>query len=64
MENTPTEQNDTLTGFDLSSGHLETLTGNTFLVRAGERDVALMWIVDFQVAGGKQPSLHNLQYND
>jgi hypothetical protein len=35
---------DRLTGFDLSSGHLETLSGRTFLIyREGERTAAAMW---------------------
>lgn len=57
QENAPTEEDDTLTGFDFSSGHLETLSGFTFLVREGERGVADMW--DIKVLnGGAQPRLH------
>jgi len=41
---TPIEGEDTLTGFDLSSGHLETRSGKTFLIyRDGERYTALGW---------------------
>jgi len=52
------EHDDTLTGFDSFSGHLETLSGNTFLVREGERNIASMWNFRVQVEGGKQPRLH------
>jgi hypothetical protein len=55
---TPSEEDDTLTGFDLFSGHLETLSGSTFLVRKGEKSVASMWNIKVQVEGGKQPHLH------
>jgi hypothetical protein len=57
-ENVPPEEDDTLTGFDYLNGHLETLSGNTFLVRAGEQDVANTWNIKVQVEGGKQPRLH------
>jgi hypothetical protein len=57
-ENEPTEEDDTLTGFDYLNGHLETLSDNTFLVRAGEQDIAHMWSIKVQVEGGKQPRLH------
>jgi hypothetical protein len=54
----PAEADDTLTGFDSYSGHLETLSGNTFLVREGEKDVGSMWNIKVQVEGGRQPRLH------
>lgn len=54
----PTETDDTLTGFDFLNGHLETLSGNTFLVRTGEQDIANTWNIRVQVEGGKQPRLH------
>ena len=57
-DNEPTEEDDTLTGFDYINGHLETLSGNTFLVRAGEQDIANTWNIKVQVEGGKQPRLH------
>jgi len=57
-ENGSNDHDDTLTGFDSFSGHLETLSGSTFLVRKGERDVASMWNIRVQVEGGKQPRLH------
>lgn len=56
--NVPTEGDDTLTGFDYMNGHLETLSGNTFLVRPGEQDMVHMWSIKVQVEGGKQPGLH------
>lgn len=57
QENAPTEEDDTLTGFDLYSGHLETLSGNTFLVREGEKDTVWEW--NYKVSeGGRQPGLH------
>ncbi|MGH9566436.1 MAG: hypothetical protein ACRD4I_10655, partial [Candidatus Angelobacter sp.] len=37
---------------------LETLSGNTFVVRPGEQDIAHMWAIKVQVEGGKQPVLH------
>jgi hypothetical protein len=41
---TPNEGDDTLTGFDFSSGHLETRSGKTFVIyRDGERYTALVW---------------------
>jgi hypothetical protein len=55
------DEEDTLTGFDLLSGHLETLSGNTFVVREAEKSVASMWNINAQlegVVGGRQPRLH------
>lgn len=45
QQDTPVlEGDDTLTGFDLGSGHLETRSGKTFFVyRDGERLTALLW---------------------
>lgn len=57
-ENESNDHEDTLTGFDSFSGHLETLSGSTFLVREGERDIASMWNIRVQVEGGKQPRLY------
>jgi hypothetical protein len=49
---------DTLTGFDFSSGHLETLSGKTFFVyREGERMTALDWETEQEVKGG-QAAIH------
>lgn len=46
---------DTLTGFDLYSGHLETLSGKTFLIyREGEKSTAEMWAIDQDVTGKGQ----------
>jgi hypothetical protein len=43
-QESPSEGDDMLTGFDLLSGHLETRSGKTFLInREGERYAALMW---------------------
>ncbi len=39
QEKAPADVDDTLTGFDYLNGHLETLSGNTFLVRPGEQDM-------------------------
>lgn len=58
QESAPSEESDTLTGFDFLNGHLETLSGKTFLVRPGEQDVANDWRIRFQVEGGRQPRLH------
>jgi hypothetical protein len=58
QENAPTEKDDTLTGFDYLNGHLETLSGDTFLVRPGEQDMVHMWSIKVEVEGGKQPGLH------
>lgn len=58
QDNAPTEEDDTLTGFDYLNGHLETLSGNTFLVRPGEQDMVNMWSIKVQLEGGKQPGLH------
>lgn len=55
QENAPTEKDDTLTGFDYLNGHLETLSGDTFLVRPGEQDMVHMWSIKVEVEGGKQP---------
>lgn len=53
-----TSGDDPLTGFDLSSGHLETLSGKTFFVyREGERMTALDWETEQEVKGG-QAVLH------
>jgi hypothetical protein len=57
-ENEPSEEDDMLTGFDYLNGSLETLSGDTFLVREGERGIANAWNIKVQVEGGKQPSLH------
>jgi hypothetical protein len=57
QENTPSEEDDTLTGFDYLNGHLETLSGNTFLVRTGEQDIAHTWNIKVH-EGGAQPRLH------
>lgn len=57
-KSTPSEEDDTLTGFYSYKGHLETLSGKTFLVREGEKDVALTWNIKVQVEGGEQPRLH------
>jgi hypothetical protein len=51
-------QDDTLTGFDSFSGHLETLSGSTFLVREGEKGVASMWNIRSQIEGKGQPRLN------
>ncbi len=51
-------QDDTLTGFDSFSGHLETLSGSTFLVREGEKGIASMWDFRSQIEGKGQPRLH------
>ena len=53
-----TEEDDTLTGFDFFNGHLETLSGNTFLVRVGEQGIVDSWNIKVQVEGGNQPRLH------
>jgi len=58
QEKAPAEVDDTLTGFDYLNGHLETLSGSTFLVRPGEQDMVHMWSIKVQVEGGKQPGLH------
>lgn len=58
QENTSSEEDDTLTGFDSYSGHLETLSGNTFLVREGEKDAAWNWNYEGAKEGGRQPRLH------
>ena len=48
---------ETLTGFDLSSGNLETKSGKTFVIyRRGERTTADMWYLDTAL-GGQQPRL-------
>jgi len=48
---------ETLTGFDSSSGNLETKSGKTFVVyRTGERTTAYMWYLDTAIAG-QQPRL-------
>lgn len=47
------------TGFDLSTGHLETRTSGTFLVyREGERMTALTWQTWAEVSRNGQPPLH------
>jgi hypothetical protein len=49
--------NGTLTGFDFISGHLETLSGRTFVVyREGETGTASMWNAQGQL--GSQPEIH------
>jgi len=58
QEMAPTEEDDTLTGFDYYEGHLETLSGKTFLVREGEKSIASDWIIHVQVYDGRQPPLH------
>lgn len=58
QEYAPIEEDDTLTGFDLFSGHLETLSGGTFLVREGEKSVASMWGYRSEILGEAQPRLH------
>jgi len=58
QENEPSEEDDTLTGFDLSSGHLETLSGSTFVVREVEMFVASVWVDRTEVLGEAQPRLH------
>jgi hypothetical protein len=53
----PAEGDDTLTGFDLYSGHLETRSGKTFVVyREGEKSTAEMWNIEGQDSG--QPQIH------
>lgn len=53
----PMEGDDTLTGFDFISGHLETLSGRTFVVyREGETGTASMWNAQGQL--GSQPEIH------
>jgi hypothetical protein len=55
---TPQAADDTLTGFDLNSGHLEVRSGKTFLIyREGEKDTALGWQTWADVTH-KQPGLH------
>lgn len=50
---------DTLTGFDLYSGHLETLSGKTFLIyREGEKMTALAWETEQEVGGKGQSKIH------
>jgi hypothetical protein len=56
-ESASNAQDDTLTGFDSFSGHLETLSGGTYLVREGEKDVASMWNIRSQIEGKGQPRL-------
>jgi hypothetical protein len=57
LNNSPREGDDTLTGFDLFSGHLETLSGRTFLVyREAERSTADMWKISGELSG--QPQVH------
>jgi len=53
----PFEGYDILTGFDIISGHLEMLSGKTFVVyREGEQGTASMW--NAQGETGSQPSIH------
>ncbi len=55
---TPQAGDDVLTGFDLSTGHLEVRSGKTFLIyREGERSTALGWQTWAEVTL-KQPGLH------
>ncbi len=53
----PSEEDGTLTGFDPYKGHLETLSGKTFIVREGKR---CCFNVEHQGSseGGEQPRLH------
>jgi hypothetical protein len=54
----PQTADDTLTGFDLNSGHLEVRSGKTFLIyRDGEKDTAEGWQIWSDVTH-KQPGLH------
>ena len=54
----PETADDKLTGFDLSSGHLEVRSGKTFLIyREGEKDTAEGWQTWADVTR-KQPGLH------
>jgi hypothetical protein len=54
----PVSGSDRMTGFDLSSGHLEMRSGKTFLVyREGEKDTALGWSTWADVTH-RQPTLH------
>lgn len=54
-----TNGDDTLTGFDLYSGHLETLSGKTFIVyREGEKMTALGWETEQEVSGKGQSQIH------
>jgi hypothetical protein len=53
-----TAGDDTLTGFDLSSGHMEMKSGRTYLIyREGERSTVLWW-QSGAIVSGKQPELH------
>jgi len=55
---TPQGADDTLTGFDLSSGHLEVRSGKTFVIyREGEKDTTQGWQIWADVTH-KQPGLH------
>jgi hypothetical protein len=55
---TPQAADDTLTGFDRSSGHLEVRSGKTFVIyREGEKDTAEGWQIGADVTH-TQPGLH------
>jgi hypothetical protein len=54
----PQSGDDSLTGFDLGSGHLEMKSGKTFLVdREGEKSTAHYWAIWADV-NQKQPEIH------
>jgi hypothetical protein len=57
-DNPSVAEYDTFTGFDGYTNRLETLSGNTYLVRGGEHGVAFMWGVNVEVNGEAQPRLH------
>jgi hypothetical protein len=55
----PTEGDDKMTGFDMFSGHLETLSGKTFILyRQGERTTAAMWDASAQIGQKAQADIH------